>query len=244
MKDFDTGRTVPFFATIINVISRRLVFQNVPFTVATVDPRADDLRLLWKDESGRPLATLERVEAWAAVQKKPLLLATNAGIYSREWRPLGLHVERGKTLVKLNRAKGSGGNFSMRPNGVFAVTTAGKAIVKETEAFARARLQVRLASQSGPLLLAKGRFHPAFQKRSPNAKIRNAVGATGEGRAVFALAHAPVTFWTLASLFKDALNCPDALYLDGSISGMLCPAASCREPGADSFVGIFAVLAP
>ena len=221
---------------------RDILFQGISFTVATVDPRADDLRLLWKDDSGRPFATLERVESWAINQKKSLLLATNAGIYSREWRPLGLHVENGKTLVKLNRAKGSGGNFSMRPNGVFAVTTAGRAVVKETEDFARSRLRVRLATQSGPLLLAKGTFHPAFRQNSPNAKIRNAVGATRDGKAVFVLSRAPVTFWTLASLFRDVLKCPDALYLDGSISGMLCPAARCRDVGANDFVGIFAVV--
>ena len=221
---------------------RDTFFQGIPFTVATVDPRADDLQLLWKGRDGRPFATLERVEAWSTDLKKSLLLATNAGIYSREWRPLGLHIEKRKALIPLNQAKGSGGNFSMRPNGVFAVTTAGRAVVKETGAFARSRLHVQLATQSGPLLLANGKFHPAFRRNSPNAKIRNAVGATQDGKAVFVLSHVPVTFWTLASFFKEALNSPDALYLDGSISGMICPMAKCRALGADDFVGIFAVV--
>ena len=131
----------------------------------------------------------DRLRRWSGwkpgrkVRRSRFLLAANAGIYSRAWRPLGLHIERGKTLVQLNRAKGSGGNFSMRPNGVFAVTSDGKAIVRETEAFAKSRLRVRLASQSGPLLLADGEFHPAFRKDSVNAKIRNAVGATGDGKS-------------------------------------------------------------
>ena len=60
--------------------------------------------------------------------------------------------------------------------------------------------------------------------------------------AAFAISDEPVTFYAFARLFRDGLNCPNALYLDGSISGMLCPAAKCRALGANDFVGIFAVV--
>jgi len=33
----------------------------------------------------------------------------------------------------------------------------------------------------------------------------------------------PVTFYRFASLFRDRLDCTDALYLDGSISSLYAP---------------------
>jgi uncharacterized protein YigE (DUF2233 family) len=43
----------------------------------------------------------------------------------------------------------------------------------------------------------------------------------------------------LALFIRDVLRCPDALYLDGSISGLRVPSAGVRTDG--SYVGIIGV---
>ena len=78
---------------------------------------------------------------------------------------------------------------------------------------------MRLATQSGPLLVRRGVIHPAFRASSSSRLIRNGVGVTGN-YAVFVISEKPVTFYELASYFRDELNCPDALYLDGVVSSL------------------------
>lgn len=219
---------------------RELSYRGASFIVATVDLAHDDLHLLWKDARGQRFGSLEGAEAWATAQKKRLLLATNAGIFAPGYVPLGLHVSEGKTLVKLNQWHG-GGNFFLAPNGVFAVVGK-RAGVWETGEFAQRTLKPRLATQSGPLLVHRGRLHPKFTKGSANRNIRSGVGVTQDGKVVFVLSQLPVNFYDFASLFRDMLHCPDALYLDGAISGMLCPGSTLSNTGSDDFAGILAVL--
>jgi uncharacterized protein YigE (DUF2233 family) len=49
--------------------------------------------------------------------------------------------------------------------------------------------------------------------------IRNGVGARGQ-QAIFVISEQPVTFYELATYFRDELHCPDALYLDGVVSSL------------------------
>lgn len=63
-----------------------------------------------------------------------------------------------------------------------------------------------------------GKLHPAFNKGSQSRKYRNGVGVCSDGKIRFVISHAPVNFYTFATYFRDGLDCPDALYLDGSIS--------------------------
>ena len=219
---------------------REVSYLGTSFVVATVDLAHDDLHLLWKDAKGQRFGSLEGAEAWATAQKKTLLLATNAGIFAPGYVPLGLHVSAGKTLVKLNQWHG-GGNFFLAPNGVFAVEGK-RAGVWETGEFAQRKLKPRLATQSGPLLVQRGKIHPKFTKGSANKNIRSGVGVARDGKVVFVLSQLPVNFYDFASLFRDMLHCPDALYLDGAISGMLCPGTALSNTGSDNFAGILAVL--
>lgn len=219
---------------------RTHTYLGTAFTVATVDLLHDALHLLWKDAKGQRFGSLEGAEAWAAAQKKSLLLATNAGIFAPGYVPLGLHIAEGKTLVPLNRQQGSG-NFFLAPNGVFAVVD-NRAGVWETEEFAKRNLKPRLATQSGPLLVQNGKLHPKFTKGSANKNVRSGVGVDQKGNIIFALSQQPVNFHNFASLFRDTLYCSHALYLDGGISGMLCPGTTLSNTGSDNFAGILAVL--
>lgn len=171
--------------------------------------------------------TLARVESYVAQQKRTWTMATNAGIFSPARRPMGLHVQRGQELAPLSTADGEG-NFFLKPNGVFWIDDGG-AHLAITEAYAP-RGNVILATQSGPILVTKGQLHPAFLPSSTSLRTRSGVGVDGQGHVLFALSQDRVTFHAIATLFRDILGCPDALYLDGEISAIAAPHMPAPEP--------------
>jgi uncharacterized protein YigE (DUF2233 family) len=120
--------------------------------------------------------------------------------------------------VPLNTTNGTG-NFYLKPNGVFLVSEKGARIVESSE-YSGLGEQVLLATQSGPLLVRGGKIHPAFNATSASRIIRNGVGVPSPDVAVFAISDAPVNFYEFATLFRDVLQCPDALFLDGVISSL------------------------
>lgn len=192
------------------------------YTVAVVDLRRDTLRLHWKNPAtGEPYRTFRHVRERLGQEGRRMLFATNSGIYAPGLRPLGLHVEAGRALVGLNDAR-SGGNFALLPNGVFWVK-GGQAGVTETGAYRRLNPSPTYAAQSGPLLVQRGRLHPAFNRDGTSFKVRSGVGVCRDGRVRFVVSAGPVNFHTFALLFRDTLGCPDALYLDGSISAYATP---------------------
>lgn len=216
---------------------RRVASGGMLYTVATVDLRRDTLRLHWKNPATRyPYHTFREVRERLRKAGVQVLFATNSGIYGPGPKPLGLHTEQGRTLVGLNAAR-SGGNFALLPNGVFWVK--GKqAGVTETQAYRHLNLQPTFATQSGPLLVQRGKLHPAFNPAGTSFKVRNGVGVCRDDRVRFVVSAGPVNFHSFAVFFRDALGCPDALYLDGSISAYATPEADTQF--AD-FAGIWTV---
>ncbi|GGK31064.1 hypothetical protein GCM10008955_26130 [Deinococcus malanensis] len=207
------------------------------YTVATIDLRKDRLELHWLNPTTRtPYHTFSEVQARLAKQGQRLLFATNSGIYAPGPKPLGLHVEKGQTLVGLNRAR-SGGNFALLPNGVFWIkgTRAG---VTESQTYRRVDPRPTFATQSGPLLVSKGQLHPSFNRGGTSFKVRNGVGVCRDGKVRFAISAGPVNFYSFAVFFRDTLKCPDALYLDGSISAYATPD---RNTQLAEFAGIWTV---
>ena len=178
------------------------------------------LGLYWKRPDGTAYGTIQALREALLKEGKQLLFATNGGIYSKGYTPLGLYIENGKRYYRLNRGKG-GGNFFLLPNGVFYITDEGAAVVDA--AGYNPRQKVRHAIQSGPLLVKNGELHPRFIKSSASLYVRNGVGVDREGRVVFAISDMPVNFHDFATLFRDRLDAPNALYLDGSISAMYAP---------------------
>jgi len=61
---------------------------------------------------------------------------------------------------------------------------------------------------------------------------RRRVGATADGSIVFVMSEQPVNFHDFASLFKDELNTPNALYLDGVISRVFSTELDRNDYGA------------
>ena len=197
-------------------------------TTVTVDPKTDQLRLFHKDDSQQPLKRLDRLATWLEGKGERLVFGMNAGMYHGDFSAVGLYVEHGQQLSPLNLADGEG-NFFLKPNGVLMMTKAGKLAVVEASEAGRMKEPLLWATQSGPMLLTRGKMHPVFQANSKNKLIRNGVGITKDGRAVFAISEAPVSFHEFASVFRDRLGCVDALFLDGTVSSLYAPALKRRD---------------
>lgn len=127
----------------------------------------------------------------------------------------------GRELAPVNLAPGEG-NFFMKPNGVFAVTTSGAHVVESSQ-YPRLAKTAQLATQSGPLLVLDGRIHPAFKPGSSFRLTRNGVGVPSPDVALFAITEGPVNLYDFAVFFRNVLHCQNALYFDGTVSSLYSP---------------------
>ena len=187
------------------------------YTVVKIDLRKDRLALFLRDDAGVEFRRFDRLEAWLAAHNRQLLFAVNAGMYHADFSPVGLLVQEGREVSPLNLSAGTG-NFFLKPNGVFLVSGTQPRVVESSE-YPALSSGVRLATQSGPLLLRRGVVHPAFIPDSDSRKIRNGVGVSGH-TALFVISEDPVNFYEFALYFRDVLHCRDALYLDGTVSAL------------------------
>ena len=200
---------------------RPVTFENADYTVCELDLRRYLLGLYWEDRNGQAYGTLPAFNQAMAGAGDPAVVAMNAGMYHPDLSPVGLFVAGGRTLQPATQAEGDG-NFFMKPNGVFYVAD-GRAGVLETGAYLQQAPRAEIATQSGPMLVVGGAFHPMFSTDGPSRKIRNGIGVRDDHTVVFAISHGGVSFGSFARLFRDVLGCPNALYLDGSISALSAP---------------------
>jgi uncharacterized protein YigE (DUF2233 family) len=202
---------------------RSIEYERNAYTVCEVDAREHTVRLYWKRADGTPYSYLSALPRAVGSGADSLLFATNAGMFDPALKPVGLYVENERELVPANTRSGYG-NFHMKPNGVFYVS-GNRAGVAETQTFLKQRPHADLATQSGPMLVINGRLHPRFDRRSTSLKARSGVGVRGDGKVVFAISQGEVSFDAFARLFRDGLNCPNALFLDGgSAPSLYAPA--------------------
>ena len=195
--------------------------QGIGFDVYRLDKGEEQsLGFFWKRADGTPYSSIHTLREVLQAQGRELIFAVNGGIFSKQFTPLGLYIENGRRYYQLTRGDG-GGNFFLLPNGVFYITEQGARVV-ETKDYQPAGRVIN-AIQSGPILATGGRLHPRFIKGYHSKHIRNGVGVDREGRVVFAISNEPVNFHDFGTLFKDKLLCPNALYLDGTISEMYAP---------------------
>jgi uncharacterized protein YigE (DUF2233 family) len=197
---------------------RNLVFADKAYTACSFDLSHDLMGLYNLDRNGQPLANFEALAGFLAQDGKTLKFAMNAGMFGQDLKAIGLFVQDGKLQHKLNRRNGAG-NFHLKPNGVFYISGQ-QAGVMETDAYAKSGIKPDFATQSGPMLVIDGAIHPKLSPGGTSAKIRNGVGMMDDHTVDFVISNEPVTFYDFASLFRDELKCPNALFLDGSISSM------------------------
>ncbi|MGB7125494.1 MAG: phosphodiester glycosidase family protein [Methylovirgula sp.] len=191
------------------------------YTVCTFDLRHSQLRLFFAAADGQPYKTFSAVSEALKPQGDTLAFAMNAGMFGPNLRPIGLYVEAGRQISPANTRSGPG-NFHMKPNGVFYFDSATAGIM-ETSRFLKSGLHPEYATQSGPMLVIDGKLHPKIEPSGTSEKIRNGVGVKDGHIVVFAISEDPVTFYEFATLFRDQLGCPDALFLDGSVSSLYAP---------------------
>ncbi len=181
----------------------------------------DTVRMFWRGPDGSVLGTFDRLKTSLTAQDERLVCGSNAGIYGTDLHPIGLYIEAGKVLRKLNTRKEAYGNFYLQPNGVFLLAD-DEAVILTTDEMAAewgTRLPfIRYATQSGPILLRNGQINPLFKQGSDNRVVRNAACTLAAGTFALVKSRFPINFYDFARQLHDTLKCRDALYLDGSIS--------------------------
>ena len=192
------------------------------YTLCRVDLRKDQLHLFLKDEDGQYLKSFSGIEHLLAPRGQRLAFAMNAGMYHPGLIPVGWFVEGGKQVAPITLADADG-NFFLKPNGVFLIKTDGTAQILESTEAAALKEPVQLATQSGPMLVLNNKLHPAFRADSPSTLFRNGVGLASAHDVIFAISEDAVNLHSFATLFRDTLHCPNALFFDGTISSLHAP---------------------
>jgi uncharacterized protein YigE (DUF2233 family) len=197
---------------------RIIDFEGSGHVVCAIDLRSYDVRVALNGPDGKPFGSLSSFIA-AQRQSTGLVLSMNAGMYQPDMTPVGLYVEDGRTIAPLNTRDGEG-NFYMKPNGLFFIRHDGTPGVLPTEAYANAATDVRIATQSGPMLVVNGMVHPRFEPDGRSRFIRNGVGVRDPHTIVLAISTERVSLGRFARLFRDELGCANALFFDGMISAL------------------------
>lgn len=196
------------------------IYSGDSFLTYVVDTKKQDLKLYWKNEKGDNFGSIKNLKSWIEQKNGILLFAMNAGMYKKDGSSQGLYIEKQKIKSPLDTTQAVG-NFYLKPNGVFYLTTENEAKISTTVLF-RNNGKIKYATQSGPMLLIDGKIHPDFKEGSSNLNIRNGVGILPDGKVVFVLSKKEINFYDFASYFKS-LGCQNALYLDGFVSRAFVP---------------------
>ncbi len=198
---------------------RMQLFEGSRFTVC--DNEGGKLQLFAAAKDQAPLRSFDDIAG--KVDPAKVAFAMNAGMFDQNGRPIGLAiVSPGQLIHRINLRDGPG-NFQMKPNGVFEVNSLGRASVSASGSMGMDVVGVTLATQSGPMLVINGKLHPKIEPDGESRLIRNGVGVTADGRALFVISQNAVSFGKLARFFRDSLHTPNALYFDGSVSSLWDP---------------------
>ncbi len=187
----------------------------------TVNLKTQNLKFFWKNSAGQIIKNHKNLRDWLNTTNQDLIFAMNGGMYKEDSSPLGLYIENGDTLAKINRVKKAYGNFYLQPNGIFYIIKNNKPFICKTEDYPGSD-NVKYATQSGPLLVVDGQIHPDFKKNSENLNTRNGVGILPDGKLIFAISKEGINFYDFAFYFKK-MGCKNALYLDGGVSRIYLP---------------------
>jgi uncharacterized protein YigE (DUF2233 family) len=218
-----------------------LLLTCLPFKLLAQDKIIDynvkapeQIHFYYRNEKNENYYKIQSLKEWLKAKKQNLIFATNGGMFTPQFTPVGLYIEDFKLIKGINNVK-SGGNFGLKPNGIFYLTSKNEAIICKTEDFKNDG-KVKYATQSGPMLIIDNKIHPAFNKNSSNLKIRSGVGVLQDGSVLFVISRELVSFYEFAIYFKQK-GCRNALYLDGAISEMYYP-----KKGLNQTFGSFGVI--
>lgn len=225
--------------------SRRIPYLGHTFDVFIVNTKKNKITFFWENEDNQRFQSFENLKQYTEKQGKQLIFATNAGMFTPEFTPQGLFVEKGneKTPIDLNTGNG---NFYLqfgkddKSNGIFLIDRSNNAHIIKAKEYGNFRKITQFATQSGPMLIYNGKINPTFTKGSANLNIRSGVGYINPSEIVFVISNEPVNFYDFASFLKDEFHCSEALYLDGAISKMYLPEMKRIDRGGN-FTGIIGI---
>ena len=201
------------------------MFEESRFTVC--DPHSGHLELVAAARNEAAVRRLADLEASLGSKASRVAFAMNAGMYDEDGRPIGLAIVEGRQVRAINRRKG-GGNFHLMPNGVFQMHSDGRAEIITSDKW-QASPTIRIATQSGPMLVINGKMHPKFSHDGSSRHIRNGVGIAPDGSALFVISDDDVSLGKFARFFRDQLKCRNALFFDGAVSALWDPANHRRD---------------
>ncbi len=212
-------------------------YRNHSFDIYYVDITKQEVKMYLEDKERVKFHSLGNLEKYLKKEGEELVFATNGGMYLPPYdsEPQGLYVENTWERNPINlRDSEKLLNFYMKPNGVFLLTDKSVKVIESSQYPAlKEKEEVRYATQSGPMLVVDNQLHPKFNEGSTSTYIRSGVGIIDNTHLVFAISNERVNFWTFAMLFKEKLDCENALYLDGAISQMYLPELKRAELGGD-----------
>ena len=222
-----------------DVLSAKFVHKRKSYTMFIVDPKQYRISLFNQNEKTGDFFDFPNIKKEIEEQGGSLLFAMNAGMYKPDRTPQGLYINNGKTYSPVDTVKlnGQGNFYDLPPNGILIITNDNEPQVIKTDDYLKLDSSqisnIRLASQSGPMMVIDGKKNNYFTEGSHNLHVRNAVGVNQEGDLVFIISNDKVNFYEFAELYQF-LGCSNALYLDGAISTatiplMLLPSASNKD---------------
>ena len=217
-------------------------FRENSFSFIEVDLNKYHIRFFWKDQNGEYFHTFENVEKWIKRKGESIIAITNGGIYEPDYSPTGLYIEKGTLKSPLNLNEGDG-NFFLKPNGIFLITENRAKIIESLYFNPEKISMIEYAQQSGPLLVLNNKIHPVFKKNSHHRKLRSGIGVNENKKVYIAISNCAVTFYEFATFFKEDLKCPNALYLDGTISRLYAPLINKFESNYGNYAVMIGVTA-
>ena len=193
---------------------------------------SQDIRMFHADAAGVPYNQFSTLARELDEQGETLIFAMNGGMYHDDRGPVGFYRDLSGDQASVNVNDGPG-NFHMKPNGVFWLA-GDMAGITESQAYLDQGIDPDYATQSGPILVINGEIHPEFNADGTSHKRRNGVGVSADGDKVhFAISDGAVTFYDFAALFRDRLDTPNALFLDGQVSRLYATDIQRNEAGSD-----------
>lgn len=216
------------YSFIISIpVTNRVILENDTFLTYIPKNKID---IYWKDSIGNKFKYFYDLNNYLVSKHKEVLFMTNAGMYTETHNPLGLLIQDGKLKQKINLNSNPVGNFYKKPNGVFYITYDNKNAVCNSTSF-NYTSNIRLATQSGPMLVIDGKVTSVYNQRSSSIR-RNGVGILPDGNVLFVLAIKEVTFKEFTDFFIK-YKCTNALNLDGGVSDAYCPSKNKLEGTGD-----------
>jgi uncharacterized protein YigE (DUF2233 family) len=164
--------------------------------------------------------------------------AITASIVDSSCKPLGLFVNNGTEISKINYDTMGVGNFFMPENGILCYTLDNQFKIERSKTF-HSNTNIKHAVQTGPLLIWNFKINPSFGVSSKNKNIRCGVGMftkNGEEYIVFVKSIIPVNYFDFASLFQDEFQCNIALTMESGNN------AAMTLPGLSTSIGIQNVI--